>query len=269
MVKEGSYSFLRETYLRFDLSSLASNIASAQIQIRCVGGLSANYQAELVTDNSWGEMTITAANNPPGSTVLATWVPGDDINIEVTDVLTNAMAQDGTLSIRIISTLGNGNYMTYGSRENTNSNAWPQLVVNYDLDPMSYAGWVQTQGLEERVNDGYSDDPEMDGMDNLLEFALGANSLTNDASLFLPRCSISAADGTHYLNYVYRRRINPAEWGLVYVVGSTPDLMESPATNATVEAGSGAINARFESVTNQVSVDIEDSQFMQLKVTID
>ena len=132
-----------------------------------------------------------------------------------------------------------------------------------------YIGWAQSAGLVDGVNNGYGDDPDVDTIDNLLEFALGGSPLINDASAFLPTVSVSSIGGTNYLNYVYRRRIQYAADGLSYFVGSTTDLTGGSPTNATEEAGSGAIDATYESVTNQVPVDTEAAQFMQLRVTID
>ena len=56
------------------------------------------------------------------------------------------------------------------------------------------------------------------------------------------------------------------EIGQNYAVGSTTNLVDEPATNPTVEAGSVAIDSRFESVTNRVSTDAENEQFLQLRV---
>ena len=143
-----------------------------------------------------------------------------------------------------------------------------QLYADVTGALTGYASWAQDNGLGE-LNNGYGDDPDEDTMDNLLEFSFGGNPLTNDASAFLPMGSISSTSGTNYLNYVYRRRIQYASDGLSYFVGSTTDLTGGSPTNATEEAGSGAIDATYESVTNQVPVDTEAAQFMQLRVTID
>jgi hypothetical protein len=132
-----------------------------------------------------------------------------------------------------------------------------------------YDTWVADQGLTPGLNDAYDYDAEPDGMDNLLEYALGANALSNDAAAFLPGYAILADGSTNYLNYVYRRRIDFIARGLAYEVGSGTDLVYSVLTNSTVEVNSGPIDADFESVTNRVSTDVETQQFMQLKVTID
>ena len=128
-----------------------------------------------------------------------------------------------------------------------------------------YDDWAATHGLTAGVNDAYGDDAEPgggDGMDNLLEYALGSDPLGDDAATFLP---IHNQDGG-YLNLVYRRRLDAESLGLDYNVYSTLDLVNNPMTNATEEAGSLGIDAEFESVTNRVLIDAESMQFMGLKV---
>lgn len=145
----------------------------------------------------------------------------------------------------------------------------PYLTVRPLVAPdYSYEGWAVDQGLTNGIN-AYNDDPDNDEMDNLLEYALGANSLSNDISAFMPGYALLSDGNTNYLNYVYRRRLDRVERGLVYTVGSTENLLYDPATNVTVEVGTASIDQTFESVTNQVSADAASKQFMQLKVTID
>ncbi|VGO11757.1 hypothetical protein PDESU_00303 [Pontiella desulfatans] len=132
-----------------------------------------------------------------------------------------------------------------------------------------YEDWMAEQGLTNGVNAAYGDDPDGDDMDNLLEYALGGNALLNDASTFLPGYAVAEDGSTNYLNYVYRRRIDYAARGMTYAVGAGGNLVHEPMTNATQQLPAGAIDADFESVTNRVSMDGKDAQFMELKVTID
>ena len=132
-----------------------------------------------------------------------------------------------------------------------------------------YEDWIADQGLTSGVNAAYGDDPDGDDMDNLLEYALGANALSDDAAGFLPGYEVLADGSTNYLNYVYRRRIDYADRGLTYEVGAGGNLVFEPLTNATEFVDSGVIDSEFESVTNRIPMGVEDQQFMQLKVTID
>ena len=141
------------------------------------------------------------------------------------------------------------------------------VITNPDFDYKYYEIWAEDNGLTFGDNDAYGDDPDSDGMQNLLEYALGADPLVGDAATFLPEYGSSPEGGTNWLNYVYRRRLDHADRGLSYVVSSTLDLVYDPLTNATMEVGSVALDADYESVTNRVSMEVEPARFMQLKVT--
>jgi hypothetical protein len=132
----------------------------------------------------------------------------------------------------------------------------------------TYGYWAGMQGLTEGLNAAYDDDPDEDGMNNLVEYALGSQSLTKDTSLFMPVTDVAEENGTHFLNLVYRRRINAETLGLGYRVGSATNLTEV-LTNFTEEAGSSALDSDFEMVTNRVPTDVEGAQFMQLKIILE
>ncbi|VGO15433.1 hypothetical protein PDESU_04016 [Pontiella desulfatans] len=131
-----------------------------------------------------------------------------------------------------------------------------------------YNQWAADSGLTPGVNDGHSDDAEYgglgDGMNNLLEYALGGDPLADDAAAILPQGLLE--DG--FLNYVYQRRLDAAARGLTYDVLVTTNLVSNVWTNGSEEAGSVAIDAEFESVTNRVPTAAELQQFMKLEVGI-
>ncbi|VGO15435.1 hypothetical protein PDESU_04018 [Pontiella desulfatans] len=133
-------------------------------------------------------------------------------------------------------------------------------------DPDSYAYWAENSGLTAGVNDAWDDDAEAgggDGVNNLLEYALGGDPLVDDAAAILP--SENVAGG--YLNYAYLRRTDAAARGLTYEVGSATDLVYDALTNATEEVV-GAASGGFEPVTNRVSTATEYVQFMGLTVEL-
>jgi hypothetical protein len=271
-VKQAAPGVYREAYLRFDLSSLDTRVASAKMHLYSVasGSESGTYQAELVEDNTWGEMTITRDNNPPGSTVLATWSHGDDFALDVTDVVLDALKADRKLSIRIIATVNNGKIPKYGSRENTNEYARPALWVYTAPESACYPAWSADRGLTNGVNDGYVDDPEFDGRQNLMEYALGSEPLVGDAALYRPSYAIVQDAGTNYLEAVYRRRLDRETCGLAYAVEVSPALpVPSWGTNGVLEIGSAVVDAVFECVTNRVNADIDTEHFVRLKVSIE
>ena len=134
LVKGANTNFYREAYVRFDTSSLSTSVSSAVIKLHSLAEdkESGSYQAELVTDNTWNEMTISSANNPQGSVLLGRWSHGDDIEIDVTDIIRDGLTSDAKLSIRIMSTLNNGSTPVYGSREHPKALARPKLFVHYE-----------------------------------------------------------------------------------------------------------------------------------------
>ena len=76
-------------------------------------------------------MTININNRPAGSTVLGSWSDGGgDIVIDVTDALLDALGTGKKLSIRIVSIVENASIPKYGSRENANPVARPQLRIH-------------------------------------------------------------------------------------------------------------------------------------------
>ncbi len=135
------------------------------------------------------------------------------------------------------------------------------ITTNLLLVIDTYAEWLElfpTLGGSTNV----VDDPDADGMDNLLEYALGASPVVADADVFQPKYSEDVAG--NWLNYVYNRRV---AGGLTYQVQADSDLVGSLA-NVAEEVGAGDIGNGFESVTNRISTATDPAGFMQLKVEL-
>ena len=126
----------------------------------------------------------------------------------------------------------------------------------------SYAEWLELfPSLGASTN--LVDDPDLDGMDNLLEYALGASPLVADANTFLPKYTKDAAG--NWLNYIYNRRVYDSK--LTYRVAADSDLAGSLEGTAE-EVGAGDIGNGFESVTNRIPTTTDPTGFMQLKVEL-
>lgn len=124
----------------------------------------------------------------------------------------------------------------------------------------NFTGWVnQYPTLGTSTN--YLDDPDADGLNNLLEYAFGGVPTDSDATGLEP---ISMMDEAGLL-YTYRRRTDAAARQLDYSVLSGAELSLDAITNATEEVGSAAIDADFEVVTNRVPLDAVKA-FVTLKV---
>lgn len=133
------------------------------------------------------------------------------------------------------------------------------ITTNLLLVIDTYAEWLELfPALGSSTN--MLDDFEPDGMDNLLEYALGANPTVADADVFQPKYSRDAAG--QWLYYVYNRRV---DGGLTYQVRADSDLVGALSGTAE-EVGAGDIGDGFESVTNRISTATDATGFMQLKV---
>ena len=207
---------------------------------------------QLASQGDDAELTLSSSAFP--DIVMADGQPGD-----IHD-LGNTLVPAGTEMTLLMTTATNGIDVDVGLRS---------FTVVPVAGQKSYAYWAENQGLTNGVDDAFDADPDGDGMVNLLEYALGGHALSNDAALYLPSGRLAQDTGTNYLNLVYRRRIDAETRGLNYFVGSSTNLMTAALTNATEEAGSGALDAYFEAVTNRIPLDSELHQYMQLKVRAD
>ncbi|MDF7822716.1 Ig-like domain-containing protein [Pontiellaceae bacterium B12227] len=124
-----------------------------------------------------------------------------------------------------------------------------------------YATWAGANGAN--VAD-MLDDTDLDGMSELLEYALGGDPTTNDVATIMP---VATADGG-WMYYVYNRRYDAVDRGLIYDVFSSIDLVHGQITNVTEFVDASPVVDGFESVTNRISTTVEGSQFMKLKVEL-
>ncbi|MDF7822723.1 BNR-4 repeat-containing protein [Pontiellaceae bacterium B12227] len=134
-----------------------------------------------------------------------------------------------------------------------------------------YDQWAGSYYPAIHAKDGYGDDAEPgggDGMNNLLEYALGGDPLVHDAAEKLPILGSNEEDGTNWFNYIYNRRLDAYARNLTYEVLATTNLVSGAWSNATEEAGSVVLDAEFESVTNRVSIDSQAHQFMKLDIGV-
>lgn len=136
-----------------------------------------------------------------------------------------------------------------------------EVVV--ETDP--YADWLAlypTLGSQTNL----TDDAEPDGLNNLLEYALGGNPTNDDAAAALP---VSEADAG-WLTLVYGKRADADDVGLTYTVVTDTDLVHGQMTNEVPEYGVSdlAING-YVTATNRIPTDTDNQAFMQLKVELD
>ena len=133
------------SYLRVTVQGLTAPVTKATLKLFALDGSSAGYQVRKVTDNTWGEKTITYSNAPTVSTTVtgtsgafsaSTWT-----NVDVTSVITG----NGTYSFALVkSTAGR---LRFWSREGDRA---PRLAIEYgsDTTPPTPPGSVQANAVD-------------------------------------------------------------------------------------------------------------------------
>jgi len=131
--------------------------------------------------------------------------------------------------------------------------------------PSYYEDWLLEKGLTAGLNGAHSDDPDVDGLNNLLEYALGGDPLLDDAASLLPTSELTL----DAMEYIYNRRLDAAERGLEYGLNVNTNGLQFPSawTNMghAYETTNVVIDLDFESVTNIVPTD-SGMGFINLKV---
>jgi hypothetical protein len=132
----------------------------------------------------------------------------------------------------------------------------------------TYEEWTSEQGLVGADTNRTADIENGglgDGMDNLLEYALGGDPNFDDAAAIMPAVTEIVGDN---MIYIYRRRVDYAVRGLSYDVNFTFDLVLDPLTNSINNVtGIAPIDSSFESVTNPIPTIYSDDAYFRLDVT--
>ena len=128
---------------------------------------------------------------------------------------------------------------------------------------VTYDDWADDNGLIGADRD-FGADLEPDGMDNLLEYALGGDPLADDAGAILPTADFTLAG----VRYIYSRRVDATLRGLTYGLIVNTDGLQLPWTpvGTAFETGTGVINPEFEAVTNDLPTSTEIG-FVNLEVS--
>jgi hypothetical protein len=146
----------------------------------------------------------------------------------------------------------------------TNTTQWvddflenEQKIYRIDTD-YSYAKWLEENGLSGSQTNRLAD-LEPDGLDNLMEYALGGNPTNDDAANVLPVFQI-LENGFYYAHN--ERTDDPS---LIYTVELSTNLVSNVwKTNGLEFVGSADFSNVWETVTNRT--DIGEREFIRLKV---
>lgn len=212
-----------------------------------------DYTSNLVGSALFADTTAEWVDVELDASVVQNWInnPGQNYGLILT-------APNATNSGELI----------YLESSEASSGNGPELMIEVLLEN-SFETWAGAQGLS--GDDAAADaDPDEDGMENLLEYALGGNPVSNDVVSILPAFSMVDGSGTNWLEYVYNRRRDAEARGLDYDMILTEDLIAGSWTNIgqSAETGSASIDDDFEIVTNRIAVDVS-VKFATLEVTED
>ena len=155
---------------------------------------------------------------------------------------------------------------TWGDPANTMALDYVTFEGNGAAAPTGYDAWIVEHGLT-GAETNRTADVEPDGMDNLLEFALGGDPNIDDAASVLPTSGMAQDGGTNWLEYVYNRRVDHVALGLEYNVETVDDLVLGTWTNDNYTvSGIGSVDAEFDAVTNRIDTTTDDNHFIGLTV---
>jgi len=153
--------------------------------------------------------------------------------------------------------------------------AWVQVnLINdmaptFDVDnvwvgvpPETYSSWARSFDL---IGDDALEgsDVEPDGIDNLMEYALGGNPTIDDAAAVSPDTFM--ADDMNWFYHVYNQNTDP---NLTFAVGSDADLVNAPSwdTGDVFFVGESSVVDGFKTVTNRTEAATA-AKYIELKVT--
>ncbi|QHI69121.1 hypothetical protein [Tichowtungia aerotolerans] len=108
-------------------------------------------------------------------------------------------------------------------------------------------------------------DVEPDGLDNLMEYALGGDPTADDASSVKPATFVATEGTTNWFYHVHNERTDDPS--LTFSIGTETDLVNAPVwnTNDVFNAGESAEVGGFKSVTNRTEMT-DSTKFIRLKV---
>jgi hypothetical protein len=138
--------------------------------------------------------------------------------------------------------------------------------VSFDISEsqaLIYINWAAAYGLI----GGMTDDDDLDGLDNLYEFAVGGNPTNGSvAPAYMPTGSLIESSGSNVLQYVYtRRQPVPVDMQYYCEVSSQGLILPNWADAGYTVTGEADADPGFRTVTNQTAV-VEDLKFIKLTV---
>lgn len=221
--KDGGAHVEREAFMRFDFRGVdPTAIEQSSLHLHFTStATDANGRTTVVNDpDNWGELTINWSNRPTVQKVfVGDWTPvaGDWRVLDASGVIPSGLETGNTITFRHqITSQSSASVYSIASGENANASLRPFLRLQ--MAPPSLDAWLTaTAGLAiSQITPG--DDPDGDGISNLLEAWLGTRADLPDMAA-LPR--IARRNG----QWMFDLELNPnPPVGLFYYLESSDSL---------------------------------------------
>ena len=217
-----SSGYTRETYIKFDLTSLQRIPIAASLRLTPIVVQTAGiHSVTALNSGSWSETGLNWSNRPyPVSGASATWLPVVSVRTSA-NVLPFVLGQSGNsvdLCVSTYAPTGDG-YVDYASRENSDPASHPALELVVPRPEMEI--WrLEKFGLraENPLVAGDAADPDSDGESNLIEYSTGQDPQGNERAAISLR---NPSEPSPMLDFIYTRARNS---GFTFRVEWTEDL---------------------------------------------
>ncbi len=192
------------------------------------------------------------------------------------------LSSEGTNTPVLVGTVSAGTYdpthVTLSKRTGSDGDAvtldeirigktWAAVTTVTETTPVltPYEQWAQSYNLS-GTNALYSANPDGDRLNNLYEWALGGDPTNSLDQGISPTYDTALDAGTNWFVYVYPS--NSLATNLVYYLETDTDLVNAPGwTNDFYEVVAvGPSVSDFNYVTNRLSTEADDQQFIRLVV---
>jgi hypothetical protein len=251
-------NFSRVAFLKFSVDDIPESVPPAKLQLFSQD-LAGPVHAYAIADTNWTETTLTWNNMPPAGALIGSGsaVSNEWFEIDITGYITGpgeysiALEESGNVRGRI------------HSREGANA---PRLVLTSTSARASdvWAARNNLAGADARPDS----DPDLDGLDNLEEYATGSRPAVADppdAALRMGFRSIYN-DGAAQAELSFSRRLYDPD--LVYRILQTDNLVSGTWETAPASVwGTAGSGQGFETVTNRVPVSA-DQLFLRLRLDL-
>ncbi len=127
-------NYTRNAFLRFDLTGVTGSITNSTLELMPVAtSVPGTHGISMVTNDSWGELSLTWNSQPAAGPSFATWIPqvGVPLRLPVTAPAQAALTTDRLLSFQVNAlTATSDGLVSYGSRESVLVTNRPVLTIN-------------------------------------------------------------------------------------------------------------------------------------------